>query len=274
MTILIAGATGNVGRPLVSRLLSHGHRVRALTRDPDRAALPEGAELVAGNLTDTASLARAFAGVTAAHLIGFDGETYQPLENGEEIVRVAAEAGVQRISVLAGDLEKSPLEESIVASELSWTRLLPVEFMSNAREWAESVATEGVVREAFPEARSAMVHDADIADVAAVALTEDGHAGREYWLTGPQALTPAEKVAVLSEVLGTEIRYVELTQDQIVEQWRSEGYGDEDIAFFIQMRTAPPEASYTVLPTVQEVTGHPARAFADWVRENRALFVR
>lgn len=272
MNILVAGATGNVGRPLVDDLVSAGHQVRALTRNPAKASFPSGAEAVAGNLADTGSLAEAFTGVTAAHLITFNGEDFSPLTNGPEIVELARKGGVRKVTILRGDVEKSPLELAVEEGGLEWTSLSPVEFMSNALEWAESVKEEGVVREAFADVKSAMIHDADIAAVAAVALTTEGHAGKDYWLTGPEALTPAEKVRTISEVLGREVRYIELTQDEIVEQWRQTGYSDQDIEFFLHMRTNPPEASYTVLPTVQEVTGQPARSFAQWVRENAAAF--
>lgn len=272
MAILVAGATGNVGRPLVEQLVAAGQQVKALTRNPDKADLPAGAEAVAGNLADTASLAAAFEGCTAAHLITFNAEDYSPLSNGAEIIELAVKAGVRKVTVLAGDTEKSPLELAIEASDLEWTRLSPVEFMSNALEWADSVREEGVVREAFPDAKSAMVHDADIASVAATALTSDGHAGKEYWLTGPEALTPAEKVATIAKALGKDVRYVEMSQDEIVEQWRQTGYSDDDIGFFLQMRTNPPEAGYTVLPTIEQVTGKPARTFLQWVKENAAAF--
>ncbi|MFE5243225.1 MULTISPECIES: NAD(P)H-binding protein [unclassified Streptomyces] len=272
MTILVAGATGNVGRPLVEQFVASGQQVRALTRNPQKADFPAGTEAFVGNLADTASLAKAFDGVTAAHLISFNGEDYSALTNGEEIVDLAQKAGVRKVTVLKGDTGKSPLEQAIEASDLEWTYLSPVEFMSNALEWAESVKTEGVVREAFAEVRSAMVHEADIAAVAAVALTADGHAEQEYWLTGPQALTPAEKVRTIAETLGREVRYIELSRDEIVEQWRRTGYPEDDIEFFLMMRTNPPEAGYTVLPTVEKVTGKPARTFAQWVGENAAAF--
>lgn len=272
MTVLVAGATGNVGRPLVEQLLAAGHRVRALTRDPAKANLPAGAEAVAGNLAETATMSAAFAGVSAAHLISFNGEDFSPLTNGAEIMDLAEKAGVRKVTVLKGDVTKSPLEQAVEASRLEWTHLSPVEFMSNALEWAQSVQTEGVVREAFADARSAMIHEADIAAVAATALTTDGHAGQEYWLTGPEALTPPEKVRTISDVLGREVRYIELTTDEIVAQWRQTGYSDEDIQFFLTMRTNPPEAGYTVLPTVEKVTGQPARTFAQWVQENAAAF--
>lgn len=271
MTILVAGATGNVGRHLVRHLLAAGQRVRALTRDPARADLPPGAEVVAGNLADPEGLAQAFGGVTAAHLITF-GDGYAPLTTGAEIVALARQAGVARMTVLKGDIGRSPLEEAIVAGGLGWTFLAPVEFMSNTLEWAEAIRGDGVVRDGFAGVRSAMVHDGDIAAVAAAALTGDGHAGQEYWLTGPESLTAPERVAIIADVLGRELTFAELSRDEVVARWRAAGFGDDDVAFFLTMRTDPPEAGYTVLPTVERVTGRPARTFRQWVTENAAAF--
>jgi uncharacterized protein YbjT (DUF2867 family) len=270
-TVLVTGATGNVGRPLVARLLASGHRVRALTRDPASARLPEGTEVHRGNLADTASLADAFTGVSAVHLIGF-GDDYAPLTNGEELLALARAAGVRRVTVLKGEVERTDLDRAVADSGLEHTWLAPVEFMSNALEWADQVREGGVVREGFADVRSAVVHDADIADVAATALTTGGHSGREYWLTGPEALTAPERVAVIASVLGRDVRFVELTRDEAVRRWREQGFSEEDVEFFVLMRTDPPEAGRTPLPTVEEVTGRPARTFAQWVRENAAAF--
>ncbi|PPK98111.1 uncharacterized protein YbjT (DUF2867 family) [Kineococcus xinjiangensis] len=272
MTVLVTGATGTVGRPLVRRLLAGGSRVRALTRAPARAALPAGAEVVAGDLTDTACLPGLFDGATTAHLITFDGATAAPLADGEGIAGAAEAAGVRAVTVLRGDVEPSPLERAVRAGSLRWTALAPVEFMGNALEWADSVREEGVVREGFPDVPSAVVHEADIAAVAAVALTGDDHHGREHWLTGPQALTVPERVRILADVLGRDVRYVPLGRDEVVARWRAEGFSEEDVEFFLAMRTDPPEAGRTVLPTVEEVTGRPARTFAQWARENAAAF--
>lgn len=272
MTILVTGATGNVGRHLVHQLLAEGHPVRALTRDPAKANLPTGVEVVAGELTDAASLAGVFEGVTGAFLITFDGATFAPLTNGAEIVALARKAGVGRVALLEGDIEGSPLARAVADGDLPWTRLMPVEFMSNLREWIPSIREEGVVREAFPEAKSAMVHDADIAAVARTALTEDGHAEQTYWITGPAVITTREKIDILSAVLGRNIRYIELSVEDMIAQWREAGLSDEDIEFFTQMRTNPPEAGYTVQPTVEKVTGRPARSLAEWVKEHAEEF--
>lgn len=94
-------------------------------------------------------------------------------------------------------MAKSPLEEAVAASGLGWTGLSPVEFMANALGWAESIRTEGGVRELFPEAKSALIHEADIA-----ALTAEAHAGEEHWLTGPEIRTVPQKASVLGKALG------------------------------------------------------------------------
>ncbi|QVQ50761.1 NAD(P)H-binding protein [Spiractinospora alimapuensis] len=272
MTILVTGATGNVGRHLVHQLLAEGRTVRALTRNPANANLPSEVEVVKGELTDAARLAGVFDGANAAFLITFDGATYAPLTNGAEIVALAREAGVERVALLEGDVEGSALSQAVADGGLPWTRLGPYEFMSNLREWIPSIRDEGVVREAFPEAKSAMVHDADIAAVARAALTEEGHAGQTYWITGPAAITTREKVDILAAGLGRNIRYVELSTEEVTAQWRESGFSEEDVEFFLQMRTDPPEAGYTVQPTVEKVTGRPARSLAEWVREHAAEF--
>ncbi|XVQ85395.1 SDR family oxidoreductase [Microbispora siamensis] len=113
MTVLVTGATGTVGRQVVRHLLDRGRKVRALTRDPDRAVLPYGVEVAAGDLTDAAGLEAAFDGVTAVHLINF-GVGYRPLTNGRDIVALAERAGVGKTTVLGG-WQEGTLEPAVRA---------------------------------------------------------------------------------------------------------------------------------------------------------------
>jgi uncharacterized protein YbjT (DUF2867 family) len=271
MTVLVTGATGTVGRHLVAQLLEMGHAVRALTRTPEKANFPVGAEVVAGDLTDLDSLRVALEGVTALHLINFDGATGMPLMNGADLVALAQQAGVQRVTVLMGG-EKGAVEQAVEAGTMAWTLLQPVEFMANFLEWAEPIRTEGVVREPFGNRRSALVHEADIAAVAAVALTEEGHGGKTYPITGPEVLAPPQMLHVIGDALGRELQFIELTEAQARERWQAQGFSDDVIEFFIWAHGNTPEIGYTVVPTVQEVTGRLARSFAQWVAEHIERF--
>ncbi|GGR78754.1 MULTISPECIES: NAD(P)H-binding protein [Streptomyces] len=271
MTILVTGATGTVGRRVVEQLLERGEHVRALTRDPERAEFPAGVEVVGGDLEDPASLVPALRGVTGLHLITFGGALFAPLETADEILALAKEAGVRRVTVLHGGGD-TPMEAAVRASDFAWTVVMPVEFMANALEWAPGIRSEGVVREPFVDRLSAMVHESDIGAVAAVALTEDGHGGQEYLITGPQALTVRDKTAAIGAARGADVELVELTEQQALETWRGQGMPEDVIAFLIDVyRDTPPEGR-TVRGTVEKVTGRPARTFAEWAEEHAHAF--
>jgi uncharacterized protein YbjT (DUF2867 family) len=267
MKILVTGATGNVGRPLVERLVQEGHQVRALTRNPAKANLPAGAEVIAGDLTKPDTLASALDGVAGLHLINFGGDDYAPLQTGQEIFALAEKAGVQRVTVLRGGYETT-IEEAAKASSLAWTFLEPVEFMSGALDYAESIRTEGVVRQPFADRKTAAVHDADIASVAAAVLTSDGHGGRSYTITGPEVITPRAMVWSIGTVLGRDIPFIELTVEQAQAEWQAAGMPQEIIDFMMWAYGSTPEVGYTVVPTVEQVTGRPPRTFAQWAAEN------
>ncbi|CCH31490.1 NAD(P)H-binding protein [Actinosynnema sp. NPDC047251] len=282
MTVLVTGATGTVGRPLVHHLLAAGHRVRALTRDPARAALPAGVEVVRGDTTDTGSLHAAFAGVTAAHLINF-GHTYRPLANGPEIVAAAEAAGVRRVTLLGGWAEGS-LEPAVRAGGLEWTHLRPGEFMANTlADWGPVLRAGDTISEPYADRPTTPVHEADIAAVAFTALTEDGHHGRTYALTGPEVVTPRTKLELLGRATGRDLTFDELTPDQARARWTAQrpalqifqvapGGPADQADFVLRLYGDIPAAGRTPTDTVERVTGRPARTFAQWAAENAAAF--
>ncbi|MGR8009275.1 NmrA family NAD(P)-binding protein [Streptomyces hypolithicus] len=271
MTILVTGATGTVGRQVVAELIRRGERVRALTRDPAKADFPAGVETVRGDLSDPATLVPALEGVTGLHLITFGGEYFAPLTTGPEIVELAAKAGVRRVTVLNGG-GPTPLQDAVEAGQTDWTVVEPVEFMANALGWADGVRTGDGVREPFVDRVSAMVHEGDIGAVAAVALTEAGHGGRTYTITGPETLTVRDKMRILAEASGREIGLTELTGEQAAEQWQQAGMPADTIGFLLDVYENTPREGRTVLDTVERVTGRPARTFTEWAAEHADAF--
>ncbi len=270
--ILVTGATGTVGRQVVAELLDRGHEVRALTRDAARASFPAGVEVVEGDLTAPEGLARALEGVTGLHLITFGGAAFSPLETGPRLLELARSAGVRRVTVLHGG-GPTPLEDAVRADDgVDWTVLMPVEFMANALEWREGIVATGEVREPFVDRLSAMVHEGDIGAVAAVALTQEGHGGQEYVITGPEVLTVGDKVKTIATAVGREIALVELTQQQALAQWRAEGLPEDVIDFLLEAYGNTPEVGRTVSGAVEKVTGRPARTFAQWAAEHADAF--
>lgn len=273
MTILVTGATGTVGRRVVDQLVKKEIKVRAISRSPERANLPEDVEVVAGDLMSPETLIPAFQGVTALYLITSSDQTGATLETNPQVVELAEKAGIQRISLLTvyGD---GQVEQAIKNSCLEWTFVQPVGFMANAiDDWQDSIRKEGVVRNLSGETRGAIIHEADIAAVIVETLLEKGHHGNLYTLTGPEALSTIEQVKIISKGTGKDIIFKELTEEEARREWQEMGLEEESIDFMVQMSKNPPEIGYTVLPTVEEVTGRPARTFAEWVSEHKSDFL-
>ncbi|MEW2381911.1 NAD(P)H-binding protein [Micromonospora sp. NPDC047707] len=278
MPTLVTGATGTVGGSLVRQLLAAGHEVRALTRDPASPAaarLPREVEVVAGDFARPHTLAPALRGVQRMHLVAQDG--YGPLTTGPEILALAEEAGVRRLTHLGHndpsrddddpiEAGHRPLHRAIEKSGLEWTHLFPGEFMANTWEWVGGIRAEGVVRAPFGDWNSAMVHEADIAAVALAALTEEGHAGRTYQPTGPEPVRRRDAVRMIGEAIGRDVRFVELTPEQARAHWQ-DVYPPEVIDWFLEMG-AHPDGNAWVSPDVEEVTGRPGRTFRQWAADH------
>lgn len=268
MTTLVTGATGNTGRHVVAELVRRGEHVRALSRNPAAAAerFPAEVQLVAGTHTAPETLDAALDGVSRLHVTVTAGLA----EVGPELVRRAVAAGVRRLTVVWGGWV-GPVEQAVADSGVEWTRLEPQEFMSNTLTWIESVRAEGVVREPY-DFPSALVHEADIAAVAAVALLDEGHAGRAYNLTGPESLTTRERLAILSQAIHRDVAFVPITHERAVDRLMATGVSRADADYVIGWYAAPPDDATTVVDTVEQVTGRPARTFAQWVAEHKERF--
>ncbi|MBB5850649.1 NmrA family NAD(P)-binding protein [Amycolatopsis umgeniensis] len=266
MTVLVTGATGNTGRHVVAELVRRGERVRALTRNPSGARFPAGVELVEG--THTAPETLDFDGVTRLHITVTAGLA----DVGADLVKRAVAAGVRRMTIVWGGYV-GPTEQAMAESGVEWTRLEPQEFMSNALTWADSVRADGVVREPF-DLPGAVVHEGDIGAVAATALVEDGHSGKVYNLTGPEALTTRERIAILGAALGRDLDLEQITRQQAIDRLLADGVSTADAEYVVGWHSDPPVEARTVDRTVEQVLGRPARTFAQWVAEHTDRFSR
>ncbi|NUP68791.1 MAG: NAD(P)H-binding protein [Nonomuraea sp.] len=264
--ILITGATGLVGRHLVTTLCEDGVEVRALSRRPETADLPPGVQVAGGELGRPASLAQALTGVEAVYVFSAGVAT-------AGFAGLAARAGVKRVVVVSG-LDDAPgaVERPLTDAGLEWTHLRPNAYASNAlRHWRDMIRHQGAVRAPYPDAATAPVHEADLAAVAAIVL-RGGHASRRYALTGPQSLTFRDQVGILSRALGRELAFVEETPDQARERMARHGMPHRIIDELLSLWAAAVGVPAAVSPAVEQLTGRPARSFAQWADEHAGDF--
>lgn len=282
--ILVTGATGTVGRPLLTLLRVAGADVRAVTRDPAGTAVPDGVETVVGDPSRPAGLTEHLDGVTALFL--------HPRAVGDaahELAALARKHGVRRIVALSAtniddDLDAQPsryrgdrnkeAEYAAVESGLEWTSLRVSAFAVNTiGMFGAQIRTGDVVRYVYPRFAEAPIHEQDIAGVAARALLTDELAGRRLELTGPQSLTHEQMVATIGDALGRPLRYEELPPQQAAQRMIANGFPEPFVAAL--MARYAREADARVHPTtdvVTQVLGRPARTYAGWVADHLTAF--
>jgi uncharacterized protein YbjT (DUF2867 family) len=276
---VVTGATGNVGRTLVSILAASGAAVTAVSRGQRPVAVPDGVRHHRADLERPDSLRPALAGAEAMFLLveGAGANLNMP-----EILRAVTAAGVKRIVLQSsqavgtrpGAASHAPLhtiEDLVRGSGLSWTILRPGGFASNAFAWAEPVRVGRTVTAPFSDVGLPVIDPDDIAEVAAVALRDSAHDGRTYELTGPALSTPRGRAADLAAALGEPIRFVEQTPDEAREQLLR-FMPPPVVEGTLAILGAPTEREQRISPDVAEVLGRPPRPFAAWAARNIGAF--
>lgn len=279
--IVVTGATGNVGRPLVEALAAIGEQVTAVSRRPGGTELPEGVRHHRADLADPGSLRPALEGADALFLL-FAGELLAGIARTGELLDTARSAGVRRVVLLSSQaagtrpdaVSHAPMrafEDAVRQPGLDWTILRPGGFASNAFAWAESVRKERMIAAPFADVGLPVVDPADIAEVAAAALREPGHAGRTYELTGPAPVTPRGQAHAIADALGEPVRFTGLSREQArAEMLR---FMPEPVADgTLDILGEPTADEQRVSPDVERVLGRPPRAFTDWAMRNIAAF--
>jgi len=282
MTIFVTGATGTVGRHVVDRLVAAGRPVRALSRNPETAGLPDGVDVVKGDVNRPGDLA--FEGVQSVFLIPGLFDPAHATDLAEAFTARAVAAGVARIvSVTSSGITARragvyevlrAVEQVVEKSGATWTHVRPGEFAINKLDvWGESIRSEGVVRNAYPEGVGVPIHEADIAEIATIALLEDGHAGRAYDLTGPEALTHRQQAEAIGTGLGRPITFEGLTYGQARQAYIEGGFPVEIAEFVLGYQAEYAEEPPSVSPTFEQVTGKKGRTLAQWAADHAAELV-
>jgi uncharacterized protein YbjT (DUF2867 family) len=279
--ILVVGATGNVGREVVSQLIAAGVATRAMTHRPRSADLPSNIDLVRGDLAVPDSLATALDGVHAVFLVWpmGDADGAQPVI--EAIARHARRIVYLSTAAVRDDMEQQPhplsamharIEGLIARAGVEWTVLRATKFATNTRGWAPQIRASGTVELPYGAAARSPIHQRDIAAVAVRALTEDAHAGTTYVLTGPASLTECEQVRIIGEVLGRTLQCRDIAPEVARQEMLAEGsspeLADAALAYWARLVTE----GEPVTSTVEELTGTPACTFLEWAIEHAVDF--
>ncbi|GJF30660.1 nucleotide-diphosphate-sugar epimerase [Kitasatospora sp. NE20-6] len=278
--ILVTGATGLVGRPLVETLAAAGHAVRAVSRNPAAAPPPPaGVETVTGDPSRPSGLAPALDGVTALFL-----HPRAAGESADALVALARDHGVRRVVALTalnidddpddqpsrhrGDRNKEA-EDAAAGSGLAWTSLRSGTFAaSSLHAWGAQIRAGDTVRGPYPDFAEAPVHERDLAEVAAAALTTDGLHGRRLELTGPRALTHAAMVTEIGRVLGRPLRHQAVPADAAALAMVRQGVAEPFVTALMARYRRELDRPAAVTDTVAEVLGRPARGYGDWVADH------
>ena len=280
--ILVTGATGNTGRAIVDALADRGAPVRAMVRtEADRGRVRAGVEVVVADFDEAAAIEAALDGAERAYLVTPSSERAE--EQQKRFADLAAKAGTRHLVVLSqlGSEEHSPVrflryhaafERHIRDLGIGYTFLRPNLYFQGLLMFTGSISAEGKFFAPIGDAAVSAVDVRDIAAVAAVALTEAGHEGATYTLTGPEAITHAQIAAALTAALGRTVRFIDVPPEAFADgirgllpPWQVDGLL-EDYAHYRRGEAA------TVSPAIAEVTGAAPRGIEQFARDYAAAF--
>lgn len=276
---VVIGATGNVGRELVQLLAEAGEEVVAVARNPGAPVSSSKVRQVQADVSAPESLTPHLRGATGVFLLVPGGGAGL---DARALRTVFETAGVKRLVVLSsmatGTRPSAPshaplrdIEAVFRDSTLRCTFLRPGGFASNALAWAGSVRTERALAAPFADVALPVVDPADIAAVAARVLTEEGHAGKVYELTGPVAISPRQQAAVISEAVGAPLRFMEWSREEALAMMTR--FMPEPVAEgTLDILGKPTDDERRVSPDVERVLGRPAKPFSAWVGRHVAAF--
>ncbi|MCH5586598.1 NAD(P)H-binding protein [Shimazuella sp. AN120528] len=279
-SILVTGATGNVGREIISQLHQQNIFVRAITRNPQLANFPMGTEILYGDLSQPEE--SYFDNIDVMYLMW----PFHTSEAAPLIVEMAKKKHIRRIVFLSSGAVKddlspeqytepigrshSEVEQLIEQSGLEYTFLRPSTFAVNTIWWADQIRKGDIVKGAYGTVCMNLIHEADIAAVAVQALTSNKHNKARYVLTGPETLSQKEQVHIIGKALNRPLEWIELSHQEaqkylLADDSFPSSFVDILLNGYAKMLTTPKPI---ITSTVQEITGRDARTFYQWVLDH------
>jgi uncharacterized protein YbjT (DUF2867 family) len=280
--ILVIGATGNVGRHVVSQLAARGAQFRAMTRNPDAAGLPPQVEVVYGDVMVPETLDRCLHEIDTVFLVwvarrdAVKGALERIAQHARRIVFLTAPLKTPHPFFQqpnpARDLAEH-IERAIETSGLEWTFVRAGMFAGNARHfWGSQIRAGEIVRWPYLDAPTAPTDERDVAAAAVRALCDEGHGGAEYVITGPQSLTQAEQVRTIGRAIGRTLRVEEISPDEARSELLPLFGASTVIEMLLRAWAAAIGQPAFVSSTFVELTGVQPRTFLDWATDNAAEF--
>lgn len=279
--ILIIGASGNVGRRLVELLVQAGVKVRAGTRQPGSYTGPHSVESVEFDFDRPGTFDAALKGIDRAFVIAKSGDA-QPQATLNPFFERAKAAGVQHVVLLTArgvemseDVGLRKAERYLMATGLAYTILRPTWFMQNFSTGfiQPMIAQSGSIFLPAGDGKTSFIDANDIAAVAATVLTQPGHAGQEYNLTGGQSLSYAEAAAIISHVAGRPIHYVPISGDAMRQSLIGSGWPAESADFMVGLFYPVQQGwAESVSPDVARILGREPMTFEQFAQANAAAW--
>ena len=279
--VLVTGATGNTGSLLVPALLRAGVDVRILVRDEAKAKPLKdlGAEVVLGDLDKPETILPAVKNVDKIYLLTWNGETQ--LQQAINVIDAAKKSGnphIVRHSMWGSENSRIikqgyKIEEILKESGLPWTILKPTFYMQNTMMAAQTISSDGVIYWDMKDGKLGMIDVRDIADAAFAVITGKDHEGKEYILTGPEAISFNDVAKIFSNVLDTEIKYVSVPGEAALQsmvgmglpEWIAKGYVELSEGFSENFANSTTR-------NVEILTGHPSRSFEQFASDFARVF--
>jgi len=281
--ILVTGGTGMVGGDIVRLLSQQGVAARALVRNPQKAPKLPGITWVTGDLSKPETLPAALDGADTLFLVSSIGEDTVALQHNGIVA--ARDAGIKHIVKLsafgASDHSKAPIclwhyqiEQEMKESGMDWTILRPHHFMQNLLTQTQYIVNDGVVYSASGDGKIPYIDARDIAAVAVVTLTQPGHRGKTYVITGSEALSYREATEIISKTIGKPLRFIDESSDDARARRKREGYPPAIIESAVAIGAYQRAGGKTVTITnvVADLTGRPPRTFPEFARDHVAMF--